>query len=177
MKIKLCEIIKYYDSPLFYKAIEVDNPENIFICMLIDDNANDFRYVCTSISNDTFQDLMSNKISVRSIFENTKHGGLYLLVVNAKDIDEFEVTDFTEDISPYLPTDKYFIGNKEEIIKEKDIARHVQRYNFDFAANTKNLRKQKIFGSMIQNNFAPINNEIVHINRKSKLFKFTINKK
>jgi hypothetical protein len=102
------EVYSYYDIPIVFSALNTKTAD-IFICLFVDESESSIRYICTEISEQTLQDLHSNKIDLRSVFEPP--GKKYNIYLNDKSSKIFEAIESSEDITPFLPEKGLFIGN------------------------------------------------------------------
>jgi hypothetical protein len=98
MKLKLNEILVYYDFPILFSA--TDESDNNFICSFVEETTSHIRYICTNISKSELKELENNVIDIRPIFINSDK--IFNLLLNSESQEIMEVVETKEDITQFL---------------------------------------------------------------------------
>jgi hypothetical protein len=73
--IKACRILFYYDVPEIFVAI--DTVGTNYLCLLVEDLADDLHYICTQISGSRLYEVGMGTIDIRTIFESPEMPNIY----------------------------------------------------------------------------------------------------
>ena len=109
MKLKTGTVYIYYNYPIIFSATNEDG--GVFICLFADEEDSHLRYFCKEVSVSIITNLENNQKDIRSIFESP--GKRYILCLNAHSEEPVEAVETTEDITPFLPENGFFIGSYE----------------------------------------------------------------
>jgi hypothetical protein len=111
MNLTIKKTYLYYDLPLIFSAVnEANNP---FICLFVDETDSCLRYVCVQVSQSTLTGLENSQKDIRAIFEYPEFGEVYSLLLNNQSEDVIEAAIISEDITQFLPDEGLFIGSRE----------------------------------------------------------------
>jgi len=131
MKLKTGTVYAYYDFPIVFSATSEEG--NVFVCLIAEETDSYLRYLCKEVSSSALVDLENNRRDIRSIFETPEK--LYSLCLNASSEDLVEIVETSEDISPFLPEEGFFIGSRKNSTPQgitMPIPSHSTEYNYDF---------------------------------------------
>jgi len=111
MNLTIKETYLYYDLPIIFSA--VNEADNLFICLFVDETDSCLRYVCVQVSQSTLTGLENSQKDIRAIFEYPEFGEVYSLLLNNQSEDVIEAAIISEDITQFLPDEGLFIGSRE----------------------------------------------------------------
>jgi hypothetical protein len=114
MKLKVKDIYVYYDFPIIFSAVNEDG--DTFICLFAEETDSHLRYICAKISPTTLFELENNQKDIRAVFENPEK--VFNLLLNAQSEEPVEVSETSEDITPFLPDEGLFIGTQRSEISQ-----------------------------------------------------------
>lgn len=109
IKLKVLRIIDFFDYPQLFLARDMVLTN--FLCMLVESNDRELKYVAIKISPRKVYELEANKCDLRSAFENPEIDEYYYFNLTEQTDEYFEIVKYTDSIESYLPDAGLYVGS------------------------------------------------------------------
>lgn len=124
IKINPIEILVYYDGPEIF--LSKDQVGTMYLCMLCDIDGNQKKFLCAPISDKRYLQFFCGDKDLRSIFETTETGKIFLTSIDGEDIEELDLVDISSDEikEEWLPEEGFLLDKAsidDEVLSEEAV--------------------------------------------------------